>query len=95
MAVNGTQGHPVYNKPLPGIGWSNTSVFSFWDSPFSRPGGFVSKDAAARAAANWSQPEDGIVHMFHGGTTAAVVVVVVACLLFLFRLARATHRRAE
>jgi len=32
-------GHPVYNKPMPGLGWKNNSLFSFWGSPFSRPAG--------------------------------------------------------
>ena len=26
----------VYNKPLPGIGWQNNSLFSFWNTPFDR-----------------------------------------------------------
>jgi hypothetical protein len=25
------------HKPLPGLGWGNNSLFSFWGSPFSRP----------------------------------------------------------
>ena len=32
-------GHPVYNKPMPGIGWKNNSLFSFWADPLSRPAG--------------------------------------------------------
>eukprot|EP01048_Picozoa_sp_COSAG05_P010672 COSAG05_NODE_954_length_6442_cov_451.572915_10_plen_170_part_00 len=32
-------GHPTYTKPMPGLGWSNNSLFSFWGSPFSRPAG--------------------------------------------------------
>jgi hypothetical protein len=64
-------GHPVYNKPLPGVGWGNTSVFSFWASPFSRPAGVV-VDASARcdahwAAVNYSNPTGAVVHMFHSG----------------------------
>ena len=23
-------GHPVYNKPIPGVGWANNSLFTFW-----------------------------------------------------------------
>lgn len=65
-AFHYAQGHPVYNQPLPGVGWNNNSVFSFWGSPFDRPGGFVNKELAARAA-NWSQPDSGVVHMFHSG----------------------------
>ena len=63
--------HPVYNKPLPGVGWSNTSVFSFWASPFSRPAGFT-LDASAHCDAHWSavnysSPANAVVHMFHAG----------------------------
>ena len=30
------QCHPVYRSPLPGIGWQNTSYFTFWGSLFDR-----------------------------------------------------------
>ena len=32
-------GHPVYNKPMPDWRWTNNSLFSFWNDPFSRPSG--------------------------------------------------------
>ncbi len=50
---------------MPGIGWKNNSLFSFWSSPFDRPGGFVSRELA-RHAQQWSDPESAVVHMFHG-----------------------------
>ena len=64
--------HPVYNKPLPGVGWSNTSVFSFWASPFSRPAGAVidtgcSENGQHWAETNYSNPTGAVVHMFHSG----------------------------
>lgn len=63
--------HPVYNVPLPGVGWSNTSVFSFWGSPFSRPAGMV-VDAVSCEGAHWARSYNNsgagaVVHMFHSG----------------------------
>ena len=26
-------GHPVYNRPMPGLGWTNNPLLSFWGSP--------------------------------------------------------------
>eukprot|EP00928_Gymnodinium_smaydae_P026730 TRINITY_DN20901_c0_g1_i1.p1 TRINITY_DN20901_c0_g1~~TRINITY_DN20901_c0_g1_i1.p1 ORF type:complete len:912 (+),score=66.56 TRINITY_DN20901_c0_g1_i1:74-2809(+) len=62
---NPPEGHPVYNKPLPGIGWKNNSVFSFWRSPFSRPGGF--KYNQSDNVPKLKRPAGAVVHMFHGG----------------------------
>lgn len=64
--------HPVYNKPLPGVGWSNTSVFSFWSSPFDRPAGVVVNTGCNENNNHWlrvnySNPTGAIVHMFHSG----------------------------
>ena len=58
-------GHPVYNKPLPGIGWKNNSLFSFWGSPFSRPAGvqYNASDNVPKLA----KADGAVVHMFHGG----------------------------
>jgi hypothetical protein len=65
------ENHPVYDAPLPGIGWRNNSLFSFWGSPFSRPAGVLLDPRADNgfweAAVNFSHPEDAVVHMFHGG----------------------------
>lgn len=58
--------HPVYNAPLPGIGWTNLSLFSFFGSPFSRPAG-VRVDAKQWSPRNYSDPRDAVVHMFHAG----------------------------
>ena len=64
--------HPVYNKPLPGVGWSNTSIFDFWSSLFSRPANvLVNGDATCDGghwvdvAANYSNPTGAVLHMFH------------------------------
>jgi len=54
-------GHPVYNKPMPGVGWENNSLFSFWGSPFGRPVGFPSKGLK-----KYANPAGAVVHMFHG-----------------------------
>jgi hypothetical protein len=45
-------GHPVYTKPLPGIGWQNNSLFSFWgNNLFGRPAELeLAAKEAARAA---------------------------------------------
>ena len=58
-------GHPVYNKPMPGLGWQNNSLFSFWGSPFSRPAGvqYNSTDNVPKL----EQPAGAVVQMFHGG----------------------------
>jgi hypothetical protein len=63
--MNPPSGHPVYNKPMPGLGWSNNSLFSFWGSPFARPAGvqFNGSDAVPKLA----QPDGAVVQMFHGG----------------------------
>jgi len=58
------EGHPVYNKPLPGLGWRNNSLFSFWRSPFARPGG-VSYGGDINTT--YGNPSTAVVHMFHGG----------------------------
>jgi hypothetical protein len=59
--------HPLYGDPAKPLvyGWSNNSVQSFWSDIFSRPGG-VTSYAATNRSVGWSQPETGIVHMFHG-----------------------------
>ena len=57
-------GHPVYNKPLPGLGWNNNSLFSFWGSPFSRAGGVKYGSDIPKMYEN---PSTAVVHMFHGG----------------------------
>jgi hypothetical protein len=64
--------HPVYNMPLPGVGWSNTSVFSFWGSPFDRPAGVLIDSTCNENGNHWSRvnysnPTGAVVHMFHGG----------------------------
>jgi hypothetical protein len=64
--------HPVYNVPLPGVGWSNTSVFSFWGSPFDRPSGVLVDSTCGENDNHWSKvnyanPSDAVVHMFHSG----------------------------
>eukprot|EP01060_Flectonema_neradi_P016246 TRINITY_DN2283_c0_g1_i15.p1 TRINITY_DN2283_c0_g1~~TRINITY_DN2283_c0_g1_i15.p1 ORF type:complete len:827 (+),score=196.14 TRINITY_DN2283_c0_g1_i15:61-2541(+) len=56
-------GHPVYNKPLPGMGWNNNSLFSRFPSPFGRPADMgVAKGDLPR---QWKKPSTGIVHTFH------------------------------
>ena len=59
------EGHPVYNAPLPGIGWGNRSLFTCKGQPdlFTRPagvwyGGGLNKTYADASTAT--------VHMFHG-----------------------------
>ena len=64
--------HPVYNQPLPGLGWSNTSLFSFWGSPFSRPAGVLISTSCSEndyhwANASYGNPTGAVVHMFHSG----------------------------
>jgi len=64
--------HPVYTSPLPGIGWGNTSVFSFWGSPFDRPSGVaIHSDCPENdfhwRSLNYSNPTNAVVHMFHSG----------------------------
>jgi len=66
------ENHPVYNVPLPGIGWPNISVFSFWSSPFDRPAGAVINTGCGENDNHWlrvnySNPTGAVVHMFHGG----------------------------
>lgn len=58
------EGHPVYNQPLPGVGWSNNSHFSFWGSLFDRSAGFTYRNMSSTA---WANPSTGVVHMFHNG----------------------------
>ena len=61
-------GHPVYAEPLPGWGWANNSVFSFWGSPFARPAGVqFSREGGAWTNKSWAHPETAVVHMFHSG----------------------------
>ncbi len=55
-------GHPVYNKPMPGIGWKNNSLFSFWGDPLSRPAGVRSSNLTK----DYKDPAGAVVHMFHG-----------------------------
>lgn len=65
--------HPVYSEPLPGIGFGNLSLYSFWASPFSRPSGVLVSPACDAHWANYSVKggaADGVVHMFHGGEAA-------------------------
>jgi hypothetical protein len=58
------QGHPVYNKPLPGLGWNNNSIPSFWGSLFDRSASFTCGELASRAV-NWKRSDTAVVHMFH------------------------------
>ena len=56
-------GHPVYNKPLPGMGWTNNSLFCRYGSPFARPADFgIAKGDLPR---EWKNPTTGIIHMIH------------------------------
>ena len=55
-------GHPVYNKPLNGIGWKNNSLFSFWADPLSRPAGVQS----SKLTKDYKDIAGAVVHMFHG-----------------------------
>jgi len=68
--------HPVYDAPLPGVGWPNASVFSPFGSPFSRAGAAVvatdaTPDGADKSCAHWARaatyapPSAPIMHMFH------------------------------
>ena len=60
--------HPVYDKPLPGTGWTNNSHFTFWGSLFDRSSAAVlssSCDAHWTRAATWTQPEFGVMQTFH------------------------------
>lgn len=75
-------GHPVYNQPLPGVGWSNNSVYSFWGSPFSRPAGVKLQASSTCDGGHWanvsySHPEDAVVHMFHPGLWGSWMYAVV------------------
>ena len=45
--------HPVYNTPLPGLGWSNNSLFSFWGSPFDRPAGVLIDSTCSENGYHW------------------------------------------
>ena len=56
------QGHPVYNKPMPHLGWTNNSYATFWATLFDRSAGFVSTALAARAA-NWQRFDTAVVHV--------------------------------
>jgi hypothetical protein len=56
-------GHPVYNKPMPGLGWDNNSLFSFWHDPFARPGGVHYGNTINKT---YSNAGTGVIHMFHG-----------------------------
>lgn len=66
------EGHPVYNVPLPGLGFPNASVFSAWPSPFSRAAGVAIDTRCASGLAPLlpalaAGPADtAVVHMFHG-----------------------------
>eukprot|EP01043_Picozoa_sp_COSAG02_P042302 COSAG02_NODE_3586_length_6523_cov_2.494630_5_plen_594_part_01 len=59
--------HPLYGNPAKPLvyGWKNNSVQSFWSDIFARPGGVVSY-ATTNRSRQWSQPDTGIIHMFHG-----------------------------
>ena len=57
-------GHPVYNKPLPGLGWQNNSLFAQPPNPLARPAGVrYNNDLANKTYVDAST---GVVHMFHG-----------------------------
>eukprot|EP01065_Artemidia_motanka_P001873 TRINITY_DN10870_c0_g4_i7.p1 TRINITY_DN10870_c0_g4~~TRINITY_DN10870_c0_g4_i7.p1 ORF type:complete len:835 (+),score=316.39 TRINITY_DN10870_c0_g4_i7:49-2553(+) len=56
------EGHPVYNKPMPGLGWNNNSMFSYWEPLFLR----FSKVEGAPLPRQWARPETGVMHMLHG-----------------------------
>jgi hypothetical protein len=64
--------HPVFNVPLPGVGWDNTSHFSFWGSLLDRPSGAVlnagpSCDGGHWANTSYANAADGVFHIFHSG----------------------------
>ena len=56
-------GHPVYNKPIAGMGWSNNSLYAMFGSPFKRPAEFSA--APGDLPREWADPSTGVVHMFH------------------------------
>ena len=58
-------GHPVYNKPMPDLGWKNNSLFSFWNDPLSHAGGGVKYGGDINKT--YAEAGTGVVHMFHGG----------------------------
>lgn len=60
----------MYNAPLPGIGWTNTSVFSKWRSLFYRAATINVSTAGANCshwarAASYAQPTGAVISMFH------------------------------
>jgi hypothetical protein len=73
--------HPVYNAPLPGVGWDNTSVFvpsqpsqfdsqgDPWPSLFQRSAGFnistAGKCSHWARAATYAQPTGAVIAMIH------------------------------
>ena len=60
--------HPVYDKPLPGIGWDNTSHFTFWGSLFDRSGAMqvdTGCDPHFAGAAKWTNTELSYLNTFH------------------------------
>ena len=63
------EGHPVYNAKdvLKGHSdWDNSSLWSFWGSPFSRPAN-AEVDSSTWTKKTWATPGTGVVHMFHSG----------------------------
>ena len=71
--------HPVYNSPLPGSGWTNSSHWTFWGSLFDRSGAVVVNtgcDPHWTRASNWTHPELAVLQTFHmqlwGGWSFAV-----------------------
>jgi hypothetical protein len=60
-------GHPVYDRPMPGLGWQNNSLFSFWGNQlFGRAGGMTVDNETVPRVKTWGNPSTGVVHMFHG-----------------------------
>jgi hypothetical protein len=47
---------------MPGLGWTNNSLFSFWGSPFSRPSSVQYGTDVKR----YSDATTAVIHMFHG-----------------------------
>jgi hypothetical protein len=60
--------HPVYNKPMPSLGWANNSLFSFWNSVFDRPAGVqyanVSNPVSQATVPTLKKAAGSVVHMF-------------------------------
>ena len=64
--------HPVYNSPLPGVGFPNASVFSPLGSIFSRPRDMVMNATASCDNAHWAR----VAAQYAGGGRGAVAHVM-------------------